>query len=91
MNTNYETYKEKFLSEFCLGDLLHLSDAVIALCSLITAPNEIVDDALELQQDIDCKLRSFQTGRLCPRCGSPLYLSDLPQYEGTCYACDENF
>ena len=27
----------------------------------------------------------------CPHCGSPLYLSDLPQYEYVCYDCDENF
>lgn len=91
MNKSYETYKKKFLSEFNLGDLIHLSDTVIALCSLITTPNEIVDDASELQEDIDRKLQAFQTGCLCPRCGGPLYLSDLPQYDGTCYACDENF
>ena len=91
MSESYEKYKEKFLSEFNLGDLLHLSDAVAALCGLIAAPNEAVDDALELQEGIDRKLQAFQTGSPCPRCGSPLYLSDLPQYGGVCYACDENF
>lgn len=91
MNKNYETYKEKFLSEFHLGDLLRLSDAVTALCNLIAAPNEIVDDALELQKDIEHKLQAFQTGESCPRCGNLLYLSDLPQYGSTCYVCDENF
>lgn len=91
MSKNYAAYKEKFLIQFNVGDMLRLSDAVTALSRLITGPNEIVDDALELQQEIDEKAALFQTGNFCPKCGSALYLSDLPQYDETCYACDENF
>lgn len=31
------------------------------------------------------------TGEKCPRCGAPLYVSDLCQYRCVCLECDENF
>ena len=29
--------------------------------------------------------------RYCPRCGDPLYPSDVAGYENVCLSCDENF
>lgn len=88
---NYRTYKQKLLSEISLGDLIRASDLISALLSLLSGTNEIIDDAEDLQQEIDQKATSFQTGNFCPHCGNSLYLSDLPQYDETCYMCDENF
>lgn len=31
------------------------------------------------------------TDERCPKCGSPLYVSDLCQYQCVCLECDENF
>lgn len=31
------------------------------------------------------------TEKRCPRCGSPLYVSDLCAYQNVCLKCDENF
>jgi hypothetical protein len=31
------------------------------------------------------------TSKTCPKCGSPLYVSDLCLYECVCLECDENF
>lgn len=31
------------------------------------------------------------TSEKCPRCGAPLYVSDLCQYRCVCLECDENF
>ena len=31
------------------------------------------------------------TDETCPKCGSPLYVSDLCHYEFVCLECDENF
>lgn len=36
-------------------------------------------------------IEECETEEKCPRCGSPLYLSDLPQYDFVCLNCDENF
>lgn len=33
----------------------------------------------------------FQTNQRCPKCGSPLYTSDNPEYPFLCTECDENF
>lgn len=42
-----------------------------------------------------CKLPFFSlyglTDEKCPKCGSPLYVSDLCQYQCVCLKCDENF
>ena len=45
----------------------------------------------DVEAELDELLRHFITKSTCPRCGAPLYLSDLPQYDFTCYECDENF
>lgn len=47
--------------------------------------------AKELAADIDEYVQPFRMNTPCPRCGAPLYLSDLPQYRSVCYGCDENF
>lgn len=88
---NYTKYKRKLLSEITLGDLIRASDMLAALLSLIPGPNEITDDSEDVQREIDKKAMFFQTGNYCRRCGASLYLSDLPQYDEVCYACDENF
>lgn len=31
------------------------------------------------------------TGEKCPRCGAPLYVSDLCRFKYVCLECDENF
>ena len=32
-----------------------------------------------------------ETGQKCPRCGCPVYPSDIPEYNYQCFDCDEDF
>lgn len=32
-----------------------------------------------------------ETGQKCPRCGCPVYPSDIPEYCYQCFNCDEDF
>jgi len=34
---------------------------------------------------------SKKTSELCPRCGKPLWTSDVEGYKYVCFDCDENF
>lgn len=88
---SYEKYKRLLLERISLGDLLRAVDIITALCNLIPEPNEVVEDAAVFVKELCSNLPQFQTGGLCPKCGAPLFLSDLPQYDETCYSCDENF
>lgn len=88
---NYQIYVKELLSTVSLRDIIRLSDMVTALCDLLPAENELVQEATEVVDNVGDTLATFKTGNVCPRCGLPLYLSDLPQYDETCYECDENF
>lgn len=88
---NYSRYKKQMLSDIFLGDLIRFSDIVTALCDLLPEQKEIVEEATILVVEVGDKLEKFRTGNSCPRCGLPLYLSDLPHYNAVCYECEENF
>lgn len=36
-------------------------------------------------------VEAIKTEKRCPKCGEPLYYSDLPEYDYVCVECDENF
>ena len=89
--TNYSIYKSEMLSSISLGDMIRMENMISALCDLLPRQTELVEEATALIEDVGDKLAIFRTGNHCPRCGLPLYLSDLPQYDETCYECEENF
>lgn len=43
------------------------------------------------QLNLNGLLASLRTSYVCPRCGQPLYLSDVSGYDFVCPECDENF
>ena len=88
---NYSIYEHQMLGDISLGDLIRMEDMISHLCDLLPEQKEIVEEASALIEDVGGKLEKFHTGNFCPRCGLPLYLSDLPQYDEVCYECDENF
>lgn len=88
---NYTKYVNLLLSDISMGDFIRLSDIVTALCDLLPAENELVQEATAVVDNVGNTLATFKTGNVCPRCGLPLYLSDLPQYDEACFECDENF
>lgn len=88
---NYQRYVKELLSTISLGDILRLSNLVTALCDLIPPEKELVEETVLLIETMDDRLAEFRTDNPCPRCGQPLYLSDLPQYNEVCYECEENF
>ena len=56
--------------------------------------NDLVnfDDGLDnLDIIVHDIVKAIKTERKCPRCNSPLYLSDLPEYDYVCVDCNENF
>lgn len=87
----FMAYKQKLLYNITPGDLLEALNHIQALCAELSAEEEAVEDAMQYVEEAQKKLLEFQTDNLCPRCGAPLFLSDLPQYEAVCYRCAENF
>lgn len=82
---NYRAYRAKLLNSVSLGLLVQMEQ-------YLAAPERAqAEDAQTLADEARRVLRQFQTHRLCPRCGTSLYLSDLPQYDFVCHTCDENF
>lgn len=58
----------------------------IEMDSLITITNED-----ENEQDVCLGHLYGLTDEICPKCGHPLYVSDLCSYPYVCLECDENF
>lgn len=84
----YCQYKKILLNDVSpIGVMIQASGTISSLANRLLAENEV----LETKSILDEKTALFQTGSHCPRCGEPLYLSDLPNYEAVCYNCDENF
>lgn len=88
---SYQNYVEALLSTISLGDMIRLLNLATALCDAAPGYNELVEETMLLVEDVDEKLAAFRIGQNCPRCGEPLYLSDLSQYDSVCYECEENF
>ena len=82
---SYLSYRQSLLQLPVVGSLIHCRQLLLSPDCL---PSEERDCLLKELQDI---LAHFQVEARCPHCGGQLYLSDLPQYDTTCYHCDENF
>lgn len=46
---------------------------------------------IEPMEEIENHINELKVKELCPHCKNSLFLSDLPDYDFTCYECDENF
>ena len=79
---NYRAYVRNLRQFPVVGALVHCQQALRSL-----APHASED----VEEELEGLLRHFITKSACPRCGAPLYLSDLPQYNFACFKCDENF
>lgn len=59
--------------------------------------SDLLDEMLQLDDEIEFGKMKWQlyekygTNKVCPRCGTQLLKSDLPQYKYLCFECDENF
>lgn len=81
----FQTYCDLLTKESAVGLLLRIKERLSDPGSLSAAA------AKKLASNINEYVQPFRMEMPCPRCGAPLYLSDLPQYRSVCYACDENF
>ena len=88
-----ENYKKEqsIISGLSITDIVKTSDYINELASFIPADNEVLDYLEDIQKPLIDVIKKSQTDKECPRCGSSLYLSDLPQYEYVCPECEENF
>ena len=57
----------------------------------LTDNNDILVEYNGKQSIVALSLLYGLTGETCPKCGHPLYVSDLCQYRYVCLECDENF
>ena len=64
---------------------------IYMLSELIDPNNEVLNDLNDIIKPLAETIKECETERICPFCGSKLYLSDLPQYDYVCAECDENF
>ncbi len=44
-----------------------------------------------LRENVSDVVMRIATDKICPKCGSNLFFSDLPKYDYVCTLCDENF
>lgn len=88
---NYQKYVKEMLFTISIGDILQLLNLATSVCDLLPPENDLVEETMSLIEDMGDRLAEFRTGSPCSRCGQPLYLSDLPQYNAVCYECEENF
>lgn len=87
----FTAYAEQLLSTLSLGDIIRILDCLKALANRVREGDLVGDEAEERAESMRKILADFQTKEKCPRCGMPLYMSDLPQYHYVCHDCDENF
>lgn len=81
----FQTYRSRLLEHDVIGFLARTKER-------LASPEAMSAAAIsELAAEVEEHIRPFRLAATCPRCGAPLYLSDLPQYSAVCYACDENF
>ena len=72
---NYLHFEHAVLNRISVADLVAFDDGT----------DECFDYVMhEIRKDIE-------TDKECPRCGSKLYCSDLPEYDYVCVECEENF
>lgn len=81
----FRTYRNRLLEHDVIGFLARIKERLVSPESLSVVAIS------ELASEVEAHIRPFRLAAKCPRCGAPLYLSDLPQYSTVCYACDENF
>lgn len=86
----YRRYQHNLLRQPVV-ELLYKSQQALTLWINSEHSQETSEEMQDLLTELTKCLKPFHTGRTCPRCGMPLYLSDLPQYDGVCYECNENF
>ena len=81
----------KIMASLSVTALIKAVDYITLLSQFINSDNEVLDDINEVLQPLNDVIEKLRTNEDCIHCGNYLYLSDLPQYEYVCPACDENF
>ena len=56
----------------------------------VTDAAEAREEARQFNYTIKPRRKKI-TGKSCPRCRNPLFLSDTPGYKYQCFNCDEDF
>jgi len=81
---NFRSYCQRLIQHVNVGLLVRLEQ-------YLSAPDGCPpDEVLALTEEVQEATKHFRIRRLCPTCGTKLYLSDLPQYNYVCYTCDKN-
>lgn len=84
VSDSYNQYEDFILNNFDFPAWLNLLER-------ITDKEDLSDLEEVAREEIDKICNALQLDELCPLCNSKLFLSDLPQYDKVCFACDENF
>lgn len=81
----------KALNNLSLRDIIQITNRMATLSALVSTEPEFEDATNEVLYPLRKIINDLITDKKCPKCGKPLFKSDLPQYDYICVECDENF
>lgn len=91
-SSGHKNFRSVVLQNDFVGALYRCREVLGAVGGIGQRSMEDVDERVEEAFcECDDLLRKLQRRKRCPKCGKPLYHSDLSQYQSVCYNCDENF
>ena len=87
---NFWECKER-VGRLGITNLVKAYEYIYMFREILDSNDEIFDDFNDVISPLAETIKECETDKVCPICGSKLYLSDLPQYDYVCAECDENF
>lgn len=83
--------QEEAKANISFADIVKATDYINQLTDFVPQRSKLHDEKEFVLKPFVDYIEKTETERVCPRCGNPLFKSDLPQYDYICTACDENF
>lgn len=90
MTKNFMEHQNR-INQLSIVDIKRAYDAYTGLITELKMSAKDEEYAMEEVEELASAIKDLETNVKCPRCGSKLFKSDLPQYEYVCSDCDENF
>ena len=87
---NYERFEEA-KCDLSLPDIVNAYNYIQALMWFVPKNGSMREEYEHVIEPLEKFVQTCKTDAKCPKCGQPLYYSDLMDYEYVCVQCDENF
>lgn len=89
-HNNYESYREA-MCDLELLDIVNAYDYINVLVKYLPEDSRLRECYDEVIKPLKEFVETCTTDKECPKCGRPLFYSDVEGYEYVCTECDENF